>query len=587
MRRTLLLALLLTPLPSRAEDRGLIGHWRFSGDANDASGRGNHGRAFAVDLTAPGPGGRTRGAARFDGKSSYVEVPASPALGLGKGDFTLAVWVHTEESLDDVLGDLVSKYDPAARRGLNWCIKSGAGMTNSQANDRNVQFGIDAGTEPVWSDRGRPGNAVYVMAMAVHDGKLFVGTCEAGPGEAGHVYRYDGGSRWVDCGSPDRCNAVTSLAAFGGKLYAGTGRYRLAGSALPESTNANLGGKIVRYDGDGNWADCGRLPDVEAVGGMVGLPRRTLRLVAVQAGRLLPLPGGRLVAALPPARRRPPGRRPRRLQRGSLRGVVRLLLRLPVRRRGLGGLPGDLESTGQTYSFEVHAGELFVGTWPNGQVFRLDRGERWVPAGRLGEEKEVMGMAVHNGKLYAGTLPLAEVYRFDDGTRWTRTGRLDLTPDVRYRRAWSMAVFDGRLFCGTLPSGRVHALEVGQSVTYDRALAPGWRHLAAVREGGRLSLFVDGTRVASSSSSNAPPLDLTNRQPLRIGFGTLRPFPRQPQRPPPLRPGTLGRRDRRPDGARRQGLTAVGERVRDVRAGRELPRRAVEVERDSRAKGTG
>ena len=269
MRWTVLLALFLTGVPTRAEDRGLIGHWRFSGDANDASGRGNHGRAFAVDLTAPGPGGDPRGAARFDGKSSYVEVPANPALDLGKGDFTLAVWVHTEESLDDVLGDLVSKYDPAARRGLNWCIKSGAGMTNSQANDRNVQFGIDAGTEPVWSDRGRPGNAVYVMAMAVHDGKLFVGTCEAGPGEAGHVYRYDGGSRWVDCGSPDRCNAVTSLAAFGGKLYAGTGRYRLAGSALPESTNANLGGKIVRYDGDGNWADCGRLPDVEAVGGMV------------------------------------------------------------------------------------------------------------------------------------------------------------------------------------------------------------------------------------------------------------------------------------------------------------------------------
>jgi hypothetical protein len=152
-------------------------------------------------------------------------------------------------------------------------------------------------------------------------------------------------------------------------------------------------------------------------------------------------------------------------------------------------------------------------------VFRLDRGGRWVPAGRLGEEKEVMGMAVHNGKLYAGTLPLAEVYRHEGGTRWTRTGRLDLTPDVRYRRAWSMAVFDGRLFCGTLPSGRVHALEVGQSVTLDRTLELGWRHLAAVREGGRLSLYVDGTRVASSSSS-ATPLDLTNRGPFRIGFGS-------------------------------------------------------------------
>jgi hypothetical protein len=180
-----------------------------------------------------------------------------------------------------------------------------------------------------------------------------------------------------------------------------------------------------------------------------------------------------------------------------------------------------LETSGQTYSFEVHAGELLVGTWPNGQVFRFERGERWVSAGRLGEEKEVMGMAVNNGKLYASTLPLAEVYRLDDGTRWTRTGRLDVTPEVRYRRAWSMAIFDGRLFCGTLPSGRVHALEVGHSVTLDRALEPGWKHLTAVREGGRLSLYVGGARVASSSSaSNASPLDLTNQAPLRIGFGT-------------------------------------------------------------------
>ncbi len=179
-----------------------------------------------------------------------------------------------------------------------------------------------------------------------------------------------------------------------------------------------------------------------------------------------------------------------------------------------------LESSGQTYSFEVHAGELFVGTWPNGQVFRFDRGKRWVPAGRLGEEKEVMGMAVHNGKLYAGTLPLAEVYRLDDGTRWTRTGRLDLTPDVRYRRAWSMAVFDGRLFCGTLPSGRVHALEVGQSVTLDRALAPGWRHLAGRPRGGTaLPLRRRDARRVVDSASNASPLDLTNQAPLRIGFG--------------------------------------------------------------------
>ena len=71
----------------------------------------------------------------------------------------------------------------------------------------------------------------------------------------------------------------------------------------------------------------------------------------------------------------------------------------------------------------------------------------------MGDELETMGMMVYNGKLYAGTLPLAEMYRYDGDKTWTRLQQLDLTPDVRYRRAWSMAVHGGRLYCGTLPWG--------------------------------------------------------------------------------------------------------------------------------------
>src|SRR5262249_54951995 len=76
-----------------------------------------------------------------------------------------------------------------------------------------------------------------------------------------------------------------------------------------------------------------------------------------------------------------------------------------------------------------------------------------------------------------GTLPLAEVYRFDAPGTWRQVGRLDLTPDVKYRRAWTMAACQGRLFCGTLPSGRVLSIEAGRNVTYDQELAGGWRHL--------------------------------------------------------------------------------------------------------------
>jgi hypothetical protein len=508
---------LAAPL-ARGEERALLGHWRLAGDVRDSSGQGNHGTNHGADLAAPGPDGRPNGAARFDGRRAYIEVPCAKSLALGAGDFTLAAWVHTDAALDDVPGDLVSKYDPVTRRGFTWCIKDGAGMTTSQANFRNVHFGIDASTEPRWTDRGRPGNAVYVMALAVHAGHLYAGTCEPGKDEAGHVYRYDGDSRWIDCGSPDRCNAVTALASHGSRLYAGTGRYRLAGSSLPESTNPHLGGAVYALDGDGAWSECGRLPGVEAIGGLAVFRGDLYATSLYRPTGFFRYRGGREWARGPTPR---DGKRV-----GSLSVYNGHLYAASYDGCAVFRLDGDawsdavtLEPTGQTYGFEVHAGDLFAATWPNGKVYRSDGRSSWVEAGRLGEEKEVMGMAVYNGKLYAGTLPLAEVHRFDGGTTWTRIGRLDHTPDVRYRRAWSMAVFQGQLFCGTLPSGRVHALQAGACVTYDHALRPGWRHLAAVRQGERLHLYVDGQMIASSSAFDRSAFDLTNDQPLRIGFG--------------------------------------------------------------------
>ncbi len=503
---------------AHANERGLLAHWKLAGDANDSSGAAHDATNHGAILTAAGRDGRRNGAARFDGRKAYLEVAPGKSLNLDRGDFTLAVWVHTEEKLDDTLGDIASQYDPATRRGWSLCLKNGAGATNSQSNFRNLHFSIDDGrSEPRWTDCGRPGNAVYVMAQAVHDGQLFVGTCEPGEGQAGHVFRYGGGTRWIDCGSPDRANAVTSLAAHGGKLYAGVGKYRLGGSSLPESPNANLGGKVYRYEGDGKWVDCGQLPGAEAVGGLVVFrgelyasslykPAGFYRYRGERQWESLPLPSeSRRVVAMCPFNGH--------LYATSYDGCY--IFRFDGR---AWEEVGKLEESGQTYSFEVVEGKLYVGTWPNGKVFRLDGDRRWTDVGRLGDEKEVMGMALYNGKLYAGTLPLAEVYRFDGDGRWLRVGRVDHTPDVRYRRAWSMAVFQGRLFCGTLPSGHVHALEVGKGVTYDRELAPGWRHVVAQRQGDLLQLFVDGKPVAKSTAGAAA-LDVTNDRPLRIGFG--------------------------------------------------------------------
>ena len=47
----------------------------------------------------------------------------------------------------------------------------------------------------------------------------------------------------------------------------------------------------------------------------------------------------------------------------------------------------------QVYSFAELNDELYCGTWPEARVYkRPANGGDWVDCGRLGEEKEVMGM---------------------------------------------------------------------------------------------------------------------------------------------------------------------------------------------------
>ena len=177
---------------------------------------------------------------------------------MGKGAFSIAVWVHTEAELADVLCDVLTQYDPDTRSGFTLSLMNYAGVTSAQTNWRNVLFGIDAGRiDPKLTDRGRPGNNQYIKGLCVHDGDLYAATWEPGENEAGHVYRYEGGTKWTDCGNPDICNSVTSLAAYQGKLYAGTAYYSGGGSSLPLSPNQNPGGKIFRYEGGKRWTDCG------------------------------------------------------------------------------------------------------------------------------------------------------------------------------------------------------------------------------------------------------------------------------------------------------------------------------------------
>lgn len=498
-------------------DTGLVAHWKLNGDCRDSSGNGNHGTNYGADLAAVGRDGQAYGAARFDGRAAYVEAPRNDALGLVGCNFTLSAWAELPPDGANLHGDILSKYDPTTRSGLNFGTLNYAGVTAAQSHHRNLHFGIDGGAQdPAWVDCGRPGNNLRVYSLAVYNGDLYTGTFEWGADEAGHMYRYAGGQTWEDCGSPDVFNTVASLAVFRGELYAGSSRYKAGGSALEDSPNQNPGGAIYRYLGDANWEYCGRLEGADSIAGMAVYNGNLYAIPLYSQGVFRYLGGEEWEYC------GTPGRRMMSLTvfKGHLYGAGNEGGGVFRYDGGTDWTPvGFQEGVTQVYSFAVYRGELYVGTWPNGTVFRWDGHETWESVGRLEDEKEVMAMAVYNGKLYAGTLPLANVYRYEGGTTWTNTGQLDTTPDVKYRRVWSMAIYQGKLFGGTLPSGRVYSMEAGANVTYDHALTAGWRHLAAVREGNQLRLYVDGAMVAATDDTAQVPQYIANNLLLRIGVG--------------------------------------------------------------------
>jgi hypothetical protein len=525
-----------------AVDPRLLGSWDLAGDGRDGSGHGRH--AVAVGDVSFGPSldpALAGHVARFPLGRGHLEVQGAPPL--GRADFTIGMWVNADPRPTSPLGDLAAIFDADARKGFTLGFQHGA-VCGSHVNDRNLFFGIDAGTDPRWSDYGRPSPAtVMIYALVVHEDHLYAATWEesAEVPPRGHVYRLDRAG-WVDCGSPWDCNAVTRMAVHEGQLYAGVSRVKGGGSGRPESTNPNPGGRILRYEGGTDWSDLGQIDGADSIAGLVPFDgalyvtplysQGVYRLAGPGSWISVGTPGRRLLAlgvvdgALYGA-----GNDHVNVEsaiRQTAAGVV-----VPAESADGGGgvfrydggetwtSCGMQRDTTQVYSIETHGGRMHISTWPSGLVFRQALGGGWEDIGRLGEETEVMALDSYNGMLYAGTLPHAEVYRLDRDGAWSSLRSLDDTPDVLYRRAHAMGVYRGELFTGTLPGGRVFSMRTGLTTSFDRALAGGWRHVAAVRAADRVALYVDGSCVASRTADEDDPrgLDLGTSGVLRLGGG--------------------------------------------------------------------
>jgi hypothetical protein len=485
----------------------LIGHWPLVGGFEDVGPHALHGEAMGD--VRPSPAGT-----RFAG--GHVVVPSRRAMDAGQA-LTAAMWVRLPDARRAVAGDLLTRFDRDARRGFNLWFADGSAI-GSQSNTRQLAFGIDDGSTPEWERIGRPGEAVYVAALADFDGRLYAGTYEASAANVGCVYRLDDAG-WSDVGAPVAANAVTALAVHRDALYAGTTFMRAGGSGLPDAVNATPGGDVLRYDGSGGWTSTGRAGETDSIGALVSFDGDLFAMSSYAQGVYRLVEGRGWIPAGTPGRRL----LALGIHRGALYGagndhasveeaIAKTRAGIVIEPRsteGGGGMfrwdggtawhgVGMQPDTTQVYSIAVHDGDLHIGTWPTGLVFRR-MGESWERCGRLGEETEVMGLVTYNGALYGGTVPHAEVHRHEAGDRWTRVGVLDETPGAMYRRAASMAVHRGRLHVGTLPSGAVWSMRTGRVASHDHALPPGWHHAAAVCTPGSVSIYLDGSLVATDA----------------------------------------------------------------------------------------
>jgi hypothetical protein len=526
------------------QEPGLIGYWKLRGDSRDHSGNGNHGINHGVDLDS----------GTFNGAGAYMKVPSSPSLKLGTGNFSMSTWVYTEKELNDIVGDVIDMYDPAIRRGITLSINSSAGGYQAAGTDRHVYFGIDNAQLSDWQDAGRPSlTSNYVSnSMTVYKGKLYAAIMGAkDKKDWAHVFRYEGKQKWADLGRIGNHNTmgVGPLIVHNGSLYAATATY--------DWTRVQEGdyepGRVYRYAGGTTWEDIGQPSD-----------DRTLNTLASYRGKLYVGGGPETWAVYEHdgdnrwnVSKVFPKEGPRKLFPHTSR-VFRdkLFVGFPSvyafdgKEWTYAGVPSQPESTLQTHSLTVFQGNLIAGTWPEAKVARYVGGENWELLGRVGKDgTEVNSLLVYNGKLYGGSIPHAEVARYDGLPEWTTLKQFyspanwKPVPPVEnggnptpaelneWTRVTSMTIYDGRLFAGIASCtsspldapadvrGKIYSIEAGKNVSYDDDLGPGWKHLTAVREGGRLKLYIDGTLVKESSSFDPAKYDISNDQPLRIGFG--------------------------------------------------------------------
>ena len=106
---------------------GLVGYWKFDGNANDESENNNHGKWVGKEeYRDDGVFGK---AAYFDGISNYVSIPHSPSIkDIGKEAFSLGIWINSMGKSNNKNQHFFNKR--AGGIGINWDIYLSATSEN-------------------------------------------------------------------------------------------------------------------------------------------------------------------------------------------------------------------------------------------------------------------------------------------------------------------------------------------------------------------------------------------------------------------------------------------------------------------------
>jgi hypothetical protein len=122
-------------VPSYVPTNGLVGWWGFNGNAQDASGNGNHGLINGATLTSDRFGSQN-GAFFFNGSNNWIEVPDAPIL--RPSQLTLSVWFFLPNNNSNY--GLITKTNVQTAQGEQYSLQ-----LNNQAINEN-RFSIKNGS---------------------------------------------------------------------------------------------------------------------------------------------------------------------------------------------------------------------------------------------------------------------------------------------------------------------------------------------------------------------------------------------------------------------------------------------------------